>query len=76
MLICLILDMEGLQRLDSNGLLNFGGEANGVMNGADTDGAVVDGGTGPPVEKRPAAETKGSPLPELPDSELSSPVME
>jgi hypothetical protein len=68
--------MKELTILDSYGLLNFGGEANGVINGADTDGVVVDGGRGPPVEKRPAADTKGSPPPELADRELSSPVIE
>lgn len=46
------------------------------MSGVDTDDAMVDGGRGPPVERRPAADTKGSPPPELADSELSSPVME
>jgi hypothetical protein len=46
------------------------------MSGVDTEGAVVDGGRGPPVERRPAADTKGSPLPELVDRELRRPVME
>jgi len=45
------------------------------MSGADTEGAVVDAGRGPPLERRPA-DTKGSPPPELADRELSSPVME
>ena len=45
------------------------------MSGADTVGAVVDAGRGPPLERRPA-DTKGSPPPELVDRELSSPVIE
>jgi hypothetical protein len=46
------------------------------MSGADTAGAVVDGGKEPPVERRPPADTKVSPLPELAEKEFSSPVME
>jgi hypothetical protein len=45
------------------------------MSGADTEGAVVDAGRGPPLERRPD-DTKGSPPPELAVRELSSPVME
>lgn len=46
------------------------------MSGVDTEGAAVDGGKEPPVERRPAVDTEVSPLPELADREFSSPVME
>jgi hypothetical protein len=46
------------------------------MSGVDTEGAAVDGGKEPPVERRPAVDTEVSPLPELADREFRSPVME
>jgi hypothetical protein len=45
------------------------------MSAVDAEGAVVEAGRCPPVDRR-LVDTKGSPAPEFADRELSSPVME
>ena len=61
---------------ENSSLLNLGGDPNDVISGADIAGAVVVEVRFPPVVRRPAADTNGSPVEELEVKELSRPVME